>query len=66
MMEVKRFGPSIHVAEGLITECYKDGLPEAESILRMAREEGNEILILFMQGIVDDMKRWIEDYPEVI
>jgi len=64
-MEVKRFGSPIPVTESFITECYKDGLPEAESILRMAREGGNEILILFMQGIVDDMKRWIEDYPEV-
>jgi len=42
-----------------------DGLPEAESILRMAIEDGNEYLVSFMQHVVDDMKQWIEDYPEV-
>jgi len=64
-MEVKRFGPPMRVSTSFITVCYEDGLPEAESILCMAREEGNEMLVSFMQGIVDNMKRWIEDYPEV-
>ena len=64
-MEVVKFGPPIRVSTHFITECYMDGLPEAESILRAAQEKGDELFIALMQGIVDDMNRWIEDYPEV-
>ena len=65
-MEVKSFGPPVLITDDFITESYKDGLPEAELILLLARKTGNEFLIAFMQNAVDNMKQWIEDHPEVI
>ena len=65
-MEVKSFGPPVLITDDFITESYKDGLPEAELILLLARKTGNDPFIAFMQRAVDNMNRWIEDHPEAI